>query len=205
MIPNSVFNLLINLIPMVTLFTFVLLILDFTIAIYTKEEIKIFKEGKKILYLVYVFILFSLVTTSDFASVSNNFIPLKEIMRYEMTSPLFYRNVIGNILLFVPFGYLITDMIKDKTNKINLLVSWIVIISTSTMIEIIQMFIGRSFDVDDIILNFIGGTLGFLVYCLFYLIYKIFPKKWMTYSVKIVIALLILFGILISILKFCGV
>ena len=34
----------------------------------------------------------------------------------------------------------------------------------SLTIEVVQKYIGRSFDVDDIILNVVGGILGFLVY-----------------------------------------
>lgn len=37
-------------------------------------------------------------------------------------------------------------------------------ILVSLTIEVVQKYIGRSFDVDDIILNVVGGILGFLVY-----------------------------------------
>lgn len=35
----------------------------------------------------------------------------------------------------------------------------------SLAIEIIQLFTGRSTDIDDILLNTLGGLLGFLFYC----------------------------------------
>ena len=34
----------------------------------------------------------------------------------------------------------------------------------SLTIEVVQKYIGRSFDIDDILLNVLGGILGFLVY-----------------------------------------
>ena len=37
-------------------------------------------------------------------------------------------------------------------------------ILVSLTIEVVQKYIGRSFDVDDIILNVVGGILGFLVH-----------------------------------------
>ena len=82
------------------------------------------------------------------------------MFRYSLTSKLFYRNVIGNILLFVPFGYFVSYYCKLPSVKYNLLITVI----TSTSIETIQSAIGRSFDIDDIILNVVGGICGFLLY-----------------------------------------
>ena len=62
-----------------------------------------------------MFLLFELVTSTDFESYSNNFIPFKEIMRYNLDSKLFFKNVIGNVLLFVPFGYFVNSIINNKT------------------------------------------------------------------------------------------
>ena len=46
-----------------------------------------------LMFILYMFLLFELVTSTDFESYSNNFIPFKEIMRYNYTSKLFYKNV----------------------------------------------------------------------------------------------------------------
>ncbi len=59
-------------------------------------------------------------------------------MRYKLTSVLFYRNVVGNILLFLPFGFLITDMIHDKTNKLNIFISTFIVFMRSLSIEVRQ-------------------------------------------------------------------
>ena len=107
-----------------------------------------------------MFLLFELVTTTDFESYSNNFIPFREIMRYKYTSNLFYKNVLGNVLLFVPFGYFVNSILKNKKVVVGIFITLI----TSLSIEIIQMNIGRSFDIDDIILNICGGILGYFIY-----------------------------------------
>lgn len=159
---------------------------------YAKEKVVLYKELKTLLYIIYCFALFKLVTTTDFESYSNNFIPFKEIMRYETTSILFYRNVIGNIVIFLPFGYLITDMIIDKVGKCNILITTIITLLTSLTIETIQMFIGRSFDVDDIILNFIGGIIGYILYKLAHKIYSFFPDKYKTNGFKLLAFLLMI-------------
>jgi glycopeptide antibiotics resistance protein len=64
------------------------------------------------------------------------------------------------MILFLPFGFFVSHYLKVE--KIYLPVFLTLI--TSISIEIVQMCIGRVFDVDDIILNLIGGILGFLIY-----------------------------------------
>lgn len=147
---------------------------------------------KNLIYIVYCFALFQLVTTTDFESFSNNFIPFKEIMRYKTTSVLFYRNVIGNIAIFLPFGFIITDMIREKAKKCNILITAIITLLTSLTIETIQMFIGRSFDVDDIILNFLGGILGFIFYIITHKVYSYVPDKYKTNSSKLLATFLMI-------------
>ncbi len=123
-------------------------------------------------------------------------------MRYHTTSVLFYRNVIGNIALFIPFGFMITDMIKEKAGKSNILITSLITLLTSATIEVIQMFIGRSFDIDDILLNFIGGIIGFIAYQIMLLLYKHVPEKFKTNRIKFfffifIIALFILLFIML--------
>lgn len=111
-------------------------------------------------FVLYLLVLFQLVTDQDISIGHPNLIPFREILRYDVGTTGFYKQVIGNILLFIPLGYFITSYCKLKG------LGSIVIISAfcSTTIEIVQHFIGRSFDVDDIILNTVGGMIGFLLY-----------------------------------------
>ena len=81
-------------------------------------------------------------------------------MRYKYTSKLFYKNVLGNVLLFVPFGYFVNKVLKNKKIVVGIFITLV----TSLSIELIQMNIGRSFDIDDIMLNLVGGLLGCLIY-----------------------------------------
>jgi Ca2+/Na+ antiporter len=145
---------------MIVLFSVVTILIRLITCVYAKEKIIFYKEIKSLIYIIYTFALFKLISTSDFSSYSNNFILFKEIMRYDVTSSLFYRNVIGNILLFIPFGYMITDMLKQQVGKCNIFIAGLVTTVTSLSTEVIQMFIGRSFDIDDIFLNFVGGIIG---------------------------------------------
>lgn len=177
-LPDKVYNIVFDLLPMVILFSVVMILIRIITSFYVKEKIVFYREIKALIYIIYTFALFKLITTSDFSSYSNNFILFKEILRYDVTSSLFYRNVIGNILLFIPFGYMITDMIRVKAGKCNIFIAMLVTLVTSLSTEIIQMFIGRSFDIDDIFLNLIGGTTGFLLYYIFHYIYRKLPEKF---------------------------
>ncbi|MGC3791985.1 VanZ family protein [Priestia aryabhattai] len=82
----------------------------------------------------------------------------------------FIINILGNIILFLPFGLFLTMRFK----KINRLWKCIVFGSIfSISIEIVQLSIpNRWTDVDDVILNTLGTAIG-------YAIYKIIDKKKM--------------------------
>jgi glycopeptide antibiotics resistance protein len=74
------------------------------------------------------------------------------------------RNIVGNILLFMPLGFSIPLRFKvNKFWKVMLLGFFI-----SFLVEVIQLFTSiRSFDVDDLILNTLGAIIGFVFYRLF--------------------------------------
>lgn len=202
MIPTKVYDLFIGVLPLMILCTVVIISLRLTVIIYSHEDFILHNEIKKLFYILYVFALFILVTSTDFESYSNNFIPFREITRYSITSKLFYRNVVGNILLFLPFGYLITDVIKSKTHKCNILIPFLLSLVTSSTIEMIQMFIGRSFDIDDIILNVMGGLVGYIIYEIFHLIINPLKKKG-NESIVVFISALIIIGVFLLLCFIC--
>lgn len=193
MIPKVATNIIYELWPMIALFSVVLITIR---VVYLKVHNKpfiLYKELISLCFVIYALLLFELVTSTDFNSYSNNFIPFKEIFRYNLTSKLFYRNVIGNILIFMPFGYFVSYY--SKINKYYL--NFIIILITSTTIEVIQSIIGRSFDIDDIILNIVGGSLGYLLYILSNKIVKLYSIK-----IKNNIILNIIFIIILLILSY---
>ena len=60
----------------------------------------------------------------------------------------------------MPFGFFSSYYLKFKK-------PWVILgltLVTSFSIEVIQMSIGRVFDVDDILLNIVGGYFGYLIY-----------------------------------------
>lgn len=195
MIPNEILSFIKSLWPMLLLFIIVIASIRIIDIIINKKKLVLHQDLMNLMFIVYLFLLFQLVTTTDFESYSNNFIPFKEIMRYRIDSSLFYRNVIGNIILFVPFGYLVSYYIKSPKYYITLILTFITSLST----EIIQMYIGRSFDIDDIILNFVGGLVGFLIYKLQFKIVEKLPnflkKSWLADLLVILLFGIVMIGI----------
>ncbi len=127
----------------------------------TKEHVSIYKELLMLSFIIYILCLFQIVTFQDDTSwSSNNFIPLKEILRYHMGSRLFFKNVLGNMILFMPYGFFISYYLQNKKPHLTVFLTFIASIS----IEIVQMVIGRVFDIDDILLNVLGGFCGYYLY-----------------------------------------
>ena len=75
---------------------------------------------------------------------------------------LFWWNVVGNVCVFVPFGAFLPALFAKCQKFFSVL---LFTMELSLVVEIIQLVtkIG-SFDVDDILLNTIGGILGCFVY-----------------------------------------
>lgn len=180
--------------PMLIISIVIMVSVRLTYLIKNKIKIVFYKEILMLCFAIYILCLFQVVTFQDDVTWStNNFIPFREIMRYNITSRLFLKNVIGNMLMFLPFGFFISVYIKSDKPYLTILLTVI----ASIAIETVQMCIGRVFDVDDIILNVIGGTLGFLIYNLIRKLREKYPKIFNHEMVLNFISLLALIGLFI--------
>ncbi|WP_010532494.1 VanZ family protein [Lentibacillus jeotgali] len=104
----------------------------------------------------------------NFSGASHNFVPFSTIETYLFNFKSYnlmtwFYNTFGNILLFIPMGILLPILIAKRIKF-----SLSVIPLFSLTIETLQYFTQLGvFDVDDIILNTLGGYLGFLIFVLF--------------------------------------
>lgn len=91
------------------------------------------------------------------------FSTIKMYITYGAINPyVFVVNIVGNIVMLVPLG-LILPNIFDKCKKLLIMICLGIIIPLS--IEIIQYVSQKGiFDVDDILLNFIGIIIGYIIY-----------------------------------------
>lgn len=129
----------------------------------------------KILFGVYIIFLFYFLIFSDWYGRTGVmkeyhynlelFREIKRFWNYREQLGVFVTatNLLGNIVIFLPLGFFIPMASKYRsfftTTIYSLLLSFIV--------ETFQLVtrVG-SFDVDDLLLNTIGGVLGYIVFCI---------------------------------------
>ena len=172
-----------------------IIIISFRIAYLLKNHVKfvLYQDLLMLCFIIYVLCLFQVVTFQDTVSwSSNNFIPFREIFRYAFGSRLFVKNVVGNMLLFLPFGFFVSYYLKCKKVWLPLILTLIASIS----IETVQMVIGRVFDIDDILLNLFGGCLGFLCYYVLSKIGEKLPSVLKSEMFLNIIAIVLLIGLI---------
>lgn len=146
--------------PMIFIFTIIIVSIRLVYIFNNKENFVLHKELLMLCFIIYILLLYYIVTFQDNNYGTNNFVPFREIFRYDVNSRLFLKNVIGNVLLFVPFGIFVTYYVKNDKVYQTLFLSILV----SCSIEFAQSVIGRTADIDDVILNTIGGILGYIIF-----------------------------------------
>ena len=73
-----------------------------------------------------------------------------------------FENLVGNVVVFIPFGFLIPYVLKRGRNFFVMLINAFLFVLG---IEVFQLFSAfGAFDVDDILLNCVGAVLGYLAY-----------------------------------------
>lgn len=104
---------------------------------------------------------------------NNNFIPFK-IFYDSYISHIKYGNytyfiisLLGNIVLFIPYGFLLPSLYEIKGKHVVLFG-----LSLSLFIELSQLFLPRWTDIDDIILNTFGTFIGYQLYKYYVKIYN---------------------------------
>lgn len=67
--------------------------------------------------------------------------------------------LMGNIVMFLPFGFFLA-FVTQKINRKNVFIFAFIV---PLVVEFLQLIFGRSFDIDDLICNFIGIVVGYFV------------------------------------------
>src|SRR5713226_2386456 len=98
--------------------------------------------------------------------VRSNYVPFKTILPYLRGYPTWIdaiRNLLGNIILFMPLGFLLPLLYRPISWKSVLGIA----VAFSLCIETLQLVLRAGiFDVDDILFNTLGVMLGYLVFLL---------------------------------------
>ncbi|MFC4778572.1 VanZ family protein [Paenibacillus sp. GCM10023252] len=113
----------------------------------------------------WMFVGFGRSGQSHDGTLRYNLKPLATIKRYfihhdHFNMELLLINIGGNIAVFIPFGFAIPIIFKWGYWRTILF-----FIIGITLVELLQMGSGRgSFDIDDVILNTVGASIGCWVY-----------------------------------------
>lgn len=198
---ETVINVISSAWPSLVIFLTILIIIRIAYLRHGKKKIVFHEELLLLLFVAYILLLFEIVTSNENDFGGYNLIPFKEILRYDVKSDAFIRQVIGNIALFVPFGFFVSKFIKLK----NIFSAFFITLLSSATIETVQYFIGRTFDIDDIILNVLGGILGFLLFVALEAIKKQLPKLFQKDIIYTILSLLLIGFIVLYFLNIYGI
>lgn len=94
-----------------------------------------------------------------------NLVPLRNIKRFFniFGTEAFWVNIVGNVLMFTPLGFCLPLLWRRWQRFWKVLLAGILV---PVCIETVQLFVGRSVDVDDVLLNALGVALGYGLYVL---------------------------------------
>ncbi|MBS7007877.1 VanZ family protein [Anaerostipes sp.] len=148
----------------------------------TKKKKKAARLGCRILFCLYIILIFYFVLLSErygretgYETSHVNLVLFKEIKRFWMyrsllTPEAFITNLAGNIFAFCPFGFLLPVMTEKKRGFIKVVAGTF---AFSFIIESCQfIFKVGVFDVDDLLLNTVGGLIGYIIYKISVTIYR---------------------------------
>lgn len=75
-------------------------------------------------------------------------------------------NIVGNVVAFIPFGFILPAISPRNRKFLNIaLLSFELTLSIEIMQLVLQV---GTFDVDDILMNLIGGIIGYFIFTIGY-------------------------------------
>ena len=127
-----------------------------------------------LLFILYIFILVYVLFLSEkygraagMGEMRYNLVPTREIRRFVRHAGILgkravFLNLAGNILLFVPFGAILPVLVRKTRSFLAIL---LLSAALSALVEFAQLMLrAGACDVDDVILNTLGGMLGWVIF-----------------------------------------
>lgn len=149
---------------------FIVLFLLYIFIFYKRWKLK----GKDVLFIntiMYIYLSFVLYFTlmPIIASLpfifNHSYVPMNLVPFIDVSSGII-RQVVLNIIMTIPFGFLLPLIKNKKTNLIKIILYTFLL---SLGIELLQPLINdfRSSDITDLITNVLGGIIGYILYIIF--------------------------------------
>lgn len=140
------------------------------ICILKSRKFNVAREFIKFMFLVYFFGVLSYTMGHTYSDLqermslsSINFVPIIETIKMFTQGDL--NNAIyqvgGNFIMFIPLGMFLVILYKECNNILRV---GVVSFMCTFLIEFNQWIGGRGADVDDLIINTLGGVAGYLIY-----------------------------------------
>lgn len=139
----------------------------------SQKQVKKLRTIGKVMFVLYILFLLYFLIFSDWygrTGISSeyryNLVLFKEITRFieyreELGAFAVFTNLFGNILIFLPFGFFISMASSARGFFMTLFYSF----GLSLCVEVFQLVTKVGcFDVDDLLLNTIGGVLGYILF-----------------------------------------
>ena len=192
-----------NIWPLVAFVSVVAIVLRGAYLFSGSKKVVIYKEILGLIFIIYILCLYYILTYQNTGYGGVNFTPFKEMFRYAFGSQKFMKNIIGNIVLFIPFGFFTSYYLNTKKAIVPTFITLLI----SLCAEGIQYRIGRIFDVDDILLNVFGGFLGYLIFIGFNAIRSKLPRfmksdGFLNFLVVAIVIIIVLFALGINIFSY---
>jgi len=138
----------------------------------TKRKIRFLSV---LLFILYVLLLvYFLFFSEEYGRVTAeervyryNLVPFVEIRRFwiyreQLGTFAVFSNIFGNVIGFLPFGFILPVIFRRMNSGFLICVSGFIL---SLTVEVIQLVTKVGcFDVDDMILNTLGATIGYMLF-----------------------------------------
>lgn len=146
------------------------------------ERFQISRKYMMLVFILYLLVLFSLLfNNKDRVMVWSSMADYFDMIRYRFNilpfynlfkeflfgvRSIFFRNLFGNIILFIPIGFLLPILSKKMRHFKTLIITMTVVM---IIVELVQYFslLGVG-DIDDVILNVLGVAMGYGLWVLPY-------------------------------------
>lgn len=161
------------------------------------------KELLALIFIIYILCLYYILMGQEYGNGGVNLIPFKEMFSYKFGSYLFMQNIVGTILLFVPFGFFSSYYLNNRKASLIFLVTLIVSACSAGLIY----YLKGIFSIDKVILSVFGGIVGYLLCVALLAIKDKLPKfmksdAFLNLVIIILVILIVLYSVDINILNY---
>lgn len=175
-----------NIITIYSLLTAIIPCILYIIKKHPRSKLYIFIS---VIYILYIWQIYDLTGPASLSDILYTISHKSNIIKANINLiPLTNINIsfILNIIMFIPLGFLLPILWKKYQNPKSVIIFSFLF---SLFIETAQLFTFRATDIDDLIANTLGGLLGYIIWIIYY---KIFKKSLNNFAYKDAVIYIIL-------------